>query len=114
MSYPWPRTGSTASSSRNTLQQTAPHPAMHNALPPTDRTPLVEVLHPTALAFEQEGYDLRDDADRLDRGRSAGAHEAVVFYGARVLEVMARHLPSASRHPTDRVVDNINYLYDYG
>lgn len=76
---------------------------------------LLEAFDPTVTAFrcEESGFVLRDDLDRLDRVRSAGAAEAVVFYCSRILEVMTRCLLRPFYRPSERMAQNLNLLHQY-
>lgn len=76
---------------------------------------LLEALDPAVTAFrcEDSGFILRDDLDRLDRVRNAGAAEAVVFYCSRILEVMARHLLRPFYRPSEQMAQNLNLLHRY-
>jgi hypothetical protein len=76
---------------------------------------LLEAFDPTVTAFrcEESGFVLRDDLDRLDRVRSAGAEEAVVFYCSRILEVMARSLLRPVHRLSEHMAQNLNLLREY-
>jgi hypothetical protein len=67
----------------------------------------------TAFRCEESSFALRDDLDRLDRVRAAGAAEAVVFYCSRILEVMTRFRLRPFYRPSERMAQNLNLLYQY-
>jgi len=76
---------------------------------------LLEAFDPTVTAFrcEESSFVLRDDLDRLDRVRGAGAAEAVVFYCSRILEVMTRVRLRDICRASERMAQNLNFLNQY-
>jgi tetratricopeptide (TPR) repeat protein len=74
-------------------------------------------LDPAVLAFASpaENFALRNDLDRLDRGRSAGAAESVVLYATRIQEALLRDAlrPVLRLAAPGRVAQNIDLANAY-
>lgn len=51
---------------------------------------LTEILNPEILKYRSKHYRLENDVRNLDRVIAVDAHEAVIFYCARILEVLLR------------------------
>jgi tetratricopeptide (TPR) repeat protein len=71
-------------------------------------------LAPEIRAFAHEQFVLGDDLDRLASVRGVGAVEAVIFYSARILEVLAAAaLHSVHLPPTANLFGNLDLLERY-
>jgi tetratricopeptide (TPR) repeat protein len=71
-------------------------------------------LAPEVRGFAHEQFLLRDDLHRLAAVRRAGAVEAVIFYAARILEVLAASaLRTVRLPPTANLFGNLDLLEQY-
>ena len=68
-------------------------------------------LVPEVLDFATASFGLKEDLSRLEMVHRAGAPEAVVLYGCRILEVLAREaLVRIGQAPSNNVFSNLQVL----